>query len=50
MQMELTQNPLGIAAKEFVEKNTTEFLSYFMNNQDLLSNEDFKKLGEFCLW
>ena len=34
--------PLGIAAKEFVEKNTTEFLSYFMNNQDLLSNEDFK--------
>lgn len=34
--------PLGLAAKEFVEKNTTEFLSYFMNNQDFLSNEDFK--------
>ena len=34
--------PLGIAAKEFVEKNTTEFLSYFMYNKDLLTHEDFK--------
>lgn len=34
--------PLGIAAKEFVEKNTIEFLSYFMNNPNLLSKEDFK--------
>lgn len=34
--------PLGIAAKEFVENNTIKFLSYFMNNPNLLSKEDFK--------
>lgn len=34
--------PLGIAAKEFVEKKTTEFLSYFMCNRNLLTDKDFK--------
>jgi len=33
--------PLGIAAKEFVENNTIEFLSYFIDNKDLLTSKDF---------
>ena len=34
--------PLGIAAKAFVENNTTEFLSYFKVNSDILTNEDLE--------
>lgn len=34
--------PLGIVAKSFAESNTIEFLSYFIENKDLLTNEDFK--------
>ena len=33
--------PLGMAAKEFVEKNTVEFLLYFKSNPDLLTEKDF---------
>jgi hypothetical protein len=32
---------LGGAAKEFIENNTIEFLSYFKNNKDLLTDKDF---------
>lgn len=34
--------PLGLAAKAFVEKNTTEFLSYFKDNSDILTNKDYE--------
>lgn len=33
---------LGITCKSFVENNTIEFLSYFKENKDLLSDLDFK--------
>lgn len=33
--------PLAMAAREFVGKNTIGFLSYFLNNPDLLSGRDF---------
>jgi len=32
--------PLGIAAKQYVEKNTVEFLSYFFENENLLTKQD----------
>ena len=39
--------PLGIAAKEFVEKNTNEFVSYFINNPGLLCTDDLKNWASF---
>jgi hypothetical protein len=33
--------PLGIAAKQYVENNSLEFLTYFFENDDLLTTQDF---------
>lgn len=39
--------PLGIAAKAYVEDNTIEFLSYFIDNKDKLTEEDYKNWANF---